>query len=108
MEFGATDCSIRKTHQSLSFELPPSPSTIAPTEKREDSDTGSSRNRLDVSNVSNNLKVHSVILLQTLLNNPSQRLTLALIASRPAVGFGFSQNRKRAAMRCSTWLDFGE
>ena len=68
MNFGATDGSIGKTHQSFAFEFPPSPSPIVLAKEREDSDTGSSRNRFNVSNVSKNLKVHPIILLQTSLN----------------------------------------
>jgi len=68
MKFGAPNGSIRKPHQGFSFEFPPSPSPIELTKKREDSDTGSGRNWFNVSNVSKNLKVHPIILLQTSLN----------------------------------------
>jgi hypothetical protein len=75
MGFGAPDGSTRKLHQGFSFELPPSSSPVVLAKKREDSDTGSSRNRFNVSNVSKNLKVRPIILSHTPLNKPGRRLT---------------------------------
>jgi hypothetical protein len=72
MEFSTPDSSTQKPHHDFSFQLSSSPFSIALAKKREDSDTGSSCNRLNVSNVSNNLKMHTSILLQALLNIPSQ------------------------------------
>jgi len=84
MEFGAPDSSICKPHQGLALQLPRPPSPITLTKKREDADTGSSCNRLNVGNISNKLKMHPLILLQTLLNKPSQRLMLWLRRERKA------------------------
>jgi hypothetical protein len=78
MEFGATHGAVAKTHQSPAFEFSPAPAAMVFTEQRQDSYARASRNKLDVGNLSDDLKVHPVVLLQTLLNNPSLRLTYSV------------------------------
>jgi hypothetical protein len=87
MEFRAPTSFIRKPQQSFSFQFSPSPSLIVLAKKQKNSDTGASCKWFNVSNASNTLKVHVVILLQTLRNKPSQRLTPKRIASPPNEAF---------------------
>src|SRR5262245_16594836 len=87
MKFGTSNSSIRKPYQGFAFQFSPSPSSITPAKKREDSNTGTSCNRFNVGKVSNNLKVHPVILLQTLRDKPSHQLTLLRTASGPPAVF---------------------
>ena len=76
MEFGASDGSSASLTKAFPLSFRHSPLPIVSAKKREDSDIRASRNQFNVSNISNNLKVHPIIFLQTLLNKPSQRLTI--------------------------------
>ncbi len=75
VDFRLADRSIREAYPCVSFEFPPPPPSVLPSQEGQDPNPGADCDGLNVSNLPDNLKVHPGTLCQTLAKNPRDRLT---------------------------------